>query len=121
MDPSFNFDSVYIQYLPTPVFAAQILTGPLWPGERNLRSVNLYAPPSDPVDVLLWSDAHLYGVVAAPLVARTILPNGRRTGPLYRAGTFVVAFRRSLVPELGVALARGEWICLDTGASGQNL
>jgi len=32
-----------------------------------------------------------------------------------------VAFRRSLVPELGVALARGEWICLDTGASGQNL
>jgi hypothetical protein len=104
-----------------PKFPASMVLNRPWLGCPYPWPVNLYEPPSAPADVKLWSEGHLYCLIAAPLVARAILPNGHRAGRLYRAGPYVLALGRSLVPEFGCELARGEWVRLDTGARGKNL
>jgi len=103
------------------VFPASTLIIPPWLVGPYPWAVNLYEPPSTPADVKLWSDVQLHSVVAVWPVARAILPNGHRTGRLYRAGPYVLALNGSLVPELGFALQRGEWVRLDNGALGRNL
>jgi hypothetical protein len=109
------------QMLPDPTFPTLIPAAPPCCGPLYRWWVSSYEPPLTPTDVTLWSDVHLFSVIAAPVVARAILRDGRRNGHLYRAGPYVVALRRSLVPELNVPLARGEWIRLDSGLCGRNL
>lgn len=109
------------QMFPAPLFPASMLFIPPGLFEPYPWPVNLYEPPSTPADVQLWSDVQLHSVVAVWPVARTILPNGHRTGRLYRAGFYVVALKRSRVPEFGCDLARGEWVHLGSGARGRNL
>jgi hypothetical protein len=77
-------------------------------------------PPQSPPEVALWSDVHLYGMVALGVVVRKILPDGRRHGRLYRAGSCAVALKRCDHREIGLPLERGAWIDLRTGECGSN-
>lgn len=109
------------QILTVPAPSVQISLTPPWLVGPYPWPVAVYQPPSTSADIMLWLDVHLYGDVAAWTVARAILPNGHRTGRLYRAGPYVLALKRSRVPEFGWELEHGGWGRLDTGAYGRNL
>ena len=92
------------------------LNATLWPW-----LVNLYMPPTSPFEVELWSAVHLHTLGNTKQIAGKILPGAGRRDELLKDGQFIVALKRRYISEVNQTLVRGAWICLSTGACGQNL
>ena len=77
--------------------------------------------PASSAEVDLWSAVHLRCLTAASRVASKILGLGGDHSYLLRDGPWIVALRRTRVPEIGLTLNRGAWVNLSTGMYGENL
>lgn len=86
------------------------------------RPANLYQPPISQAEVDLWSNVHLRCLATARHVAKKILgAAGADRDEVLRSGPYLVALKRAFIPEIWQTLNRGAWVCLYSGAYGENL
>lgn len=102
-------------YLPTPAgYATGLPNFQPW-------AVNLYQPPTCKAEAFLRStvNSHIYSNFESTV--RKIMPGGKRTDAIYKAGNLAVAIKAGIEPTTGIFLYPGQWLDLASFVIGRDI